>query len=111
MSWTEDPSASGPGRPPESQARSRGAKIVVAAIVVVVLVIFVLKNSQPVTLDFVVTSGHPRLIWLIVGCVLIGIATGYFLGRPPRRRAPKPEENRLGTLGDSPGGSTPPKRR
>lgn len=55
------------------------------AIALILLVIFVLRNSRPVRLDFLVTTGHPRLIWLIVGCVLFGAAIGYLLGRPSSR--------------------------
>ncbi|MGH2719768.1 MAG: LapA family protein [Actinomycetota bacterium] len=104
MSFREDPDFSASERPPESKAKSNGAKIVVAAILVVVIVVFVLRNSQRVTLDFIVASGHPRLIWLILGCVLIGVAVGYFLGRPSKPKQPK-ADNLLG-----PGGP-PPKRK
>ncbi|HLI57450.1 MAG TPA: LapA family protein, partial [Actinomycetota bacterium] len=93
--------------PPESKAKSRGAKIVVAAILVVVVVVFVLRNSERVTLDFIVASGHPRMIWLIVGCVLIGVAVGYFLGRPSRPRSSPKGDNPLGP----PGAPRPPKRK
>lgn len=106
MSYMEDPGLP-PGHPPESKAKSRGAKIVVAAILVVVVVVFVLRNSERVKLDFIVASGHPRMIWLIVGCVLIGVAVGYFLGRPSKSRAAK-NENPPGPTG---GGSLAPKHK
>jgi uncharacterized integral membrane protein len=75
-----------PGPPPETPWKDRGAKAAVAAILLVLLVVFVIRNSERVTLNFIVVSGHPRLIWLIVGCVLIGGAAGFFLGRPVRAR-------------------------
>lgn len=99
MSYMENPGGSGASRPPESRAKSNGAKIVVAAILVVIVVVFVLRNSERVTLDFIVASGHPRLIWLILGCVLIGVGVGYFLGRPSK---PKPaNDDPTGPTGDS----------
>ena len=63
----------------------RGGKALVAAAVLVLLVVFVIRNSQRVKVDFIVTSGHPRVIWLIVTCTLLGGAVGFFLGRPSRR--------------------------
>lgn len=82
----------GPPGTPHDAARTRGSKAIVASVLLVLLVVFVIRNSQPVRLDFVVVSGHPRLIWLIVGCILIGGAVGYFLGRPGKPRRPKPAD-------------------
>jgi uncharacterized integral membrane protein len=86
------------GPPPEPPGKGRGTKAVVAAILLVLVVVFVIRNSQRVTLNFIVVSGHPRLIWLIVGCVLIGGAAGFFLGRPARARPRR----------DGKGGKRPP---
>lgn len=85
------PGRHGPGRPGAGTAdRGRGTKALVAAGMLIVLIVFVIRNSGRVRLDFIVTSGHPRLIWLIVGCVLLGGAVGYFLGRPAGRRLHRP---------------------
>jgi len=85
-----------PGLPPVGGAPSppgehgitkgRGGKAVVAAIIVIVAIVFVIGNLNRVRVNFIITSGHPRMIWLIVGCLLIGGITGYFLGRPGRAR-------------------------
>ena len=64
----------------------RAAKVVVAVIAIVLLVVFVLRNSQRVAVDYVVVTGHPRLIWVIVACTILGGAVGFFLGRPARSR-------------------------
>ena len=86
----EDPEASPPsGAHPV--AKGRGGKILALAILVVVLIVFVFQNADPVKVDFLVLTGHPRLIWLIVGCVLAGLAVGYLLGRPA---GPKPKGKR-----------------
>ena len=71
-------------RPPPAQ-RGRGGKALAAAALLILLVVFVLRNSQQVRVDFIVTSGHPRLIWLIVVCILLGGALGFFLRRPSSR--------------------------
>src|SRR2546422_339025 len=55
---------------PTTRERGRGGKALVAAAVLVLLVVFVIRNSHQVRVDFIVTSGHPRLIWLIVVCTL-----------------------------------------
>src|SRR2546421_2442634 len=73
----------GPSSPEQSK---RGAKAVVAALVLVLLIVFVIRNSQHVSVDFIVTQGHFRLIWVIVICSILGGIVGYVLGRPPRSR-------------------------
>ena len=86
----DQPQQSKPDGGPSSP-RGRGGRLVATAIVLVLLIVFVFRNAQPVRLDFIVVSGHPRLIWLIVGCVLVGAAIGFTLARParPRRQAPR----------------------
>ena len=72
----------GPSAPRESK---RGAKAIVAALVLVLLIVFVIRNSQRVSVDFIVTQGHFRLIWVIVICSILGGVVGYLLGRPTKR--------------------------
>ena len=57
----------------------------VAAVGLLVL-IFVLDNAQSVEVRFWGAHSHPRLIWVIVACLLIGFAVGYLVGHPGRRK-------------------------
>jgi uncharacterized integral membrane protein len=85
-----------PGGPPPDEmelARRRRRKRLVRAGVIgllgLLLIIFVIQNSQHVPVRFWGFHSQPRVIWLIVGCLAIGGAVGYFIGRPGRRRTKK----------------------
>jgi len=62
--------------------RRRAAKAVVGLTVLVVLVLFVVWNSQPGEVNFVFGKAHPRMIWVMVACAVLGGVLGYLLGRP-----------------------------
>jgi uncharacterized integral membrane protein len=91
-----NPTPSIPVGPPAPQESKRGAKAIVAALVLVLLIVFVIRNSQRVSVDFIVTQGHFRLIWVIVICSILGGVVGYLLGRPPKRT----RHQRKGRSGD-----------
>jgi uncharacterized integral membrane protein len=63
----------------------RLAKTIFALVIIVGLIIFVLQNAEPVPIRFFVTTAHPRLIWVLVGCAVLGGMAGYLVGRPGRR--------------------------
>ena len=83
----------GPPRDDMELARRRRRKRIVRAgffgLVGLLLIIFVVQNSQHVPVRFWGFHSQPRVIWLIVGCLAIGGAVGYFIGRPGRRRTKK----------------------
>jgi uncharacterized integral membrane protein len=86
----------GPGGPPpddlELARRRRNRRLArtgVVGLFGLLLIIFVIENSQTVNVRFWGVHSHPRLIWVIVGCLAIGGAVGYFIGRPGRRRGNK----------------------
>ena len=65
--------------------QARVAKVLVAAAIVVLLVIFIIDNAQPVKVNFVFLSRHPRLIWVMFVCAGLGGIAGYLIGKPGRQ--------------------------
>jgi uncharacterized integral membrane protein len=53
---------------------------------VAAVVVLVVQNSQRVRLRFWFVTGHVRLIWVIVVCLVVAGAAGYVVGRRGRRR-------------------------
>ena len=93
------PSSPGQSEPDASLAevararRRRVARAVAAVVLVIVLVLFIVANSQPVEADFLVFKAHPRLIWVMVTCSVLGIVLGYLLGRPGHEGKPKKKKD------------------
>jgi uncharacterized integral membrane protein len=93
-----EPSATGAGEPtPAGRAepehslaevararRRRVAKAVGVVLLFVLLVLFIVANSQPVEVNYLFFKAHPRLIWVMVTCAVLGGVLGYMLGRPGR---------------------------
>jgi uncharacterized integral membrane protein len=79
--------------------RRRATKAVAALVVFVLLVLFIVANAQPVEVNFLVGTFHPRLIWVMVTCAVLGGFLGYLLGRPGNEAKPK---KRKGDGGGSP---------
>ena len=66
----------------------------------VLLVLFIVGNAQPVEVNFLFGTFHPRLIWVMVTCAVLGGILGYLLGRPGHEAKSKKRK------GDG-GGSSP----
>ena len=62
--------------------RRRATKAIAALAVFVALMLFVVGNAQPVEVNFLFGTFHPRLIWVMVTCAVLGGILGYLLGRP-----------------------------
>ena len=75
---TERPSAR---RLDPRMARALGLLIVIGLAVAVVV-----QNSQRVTIRFLFITGHVRLIWVLVVCLVVAGAIGFVAGRRARRR-------------------------
>ena len=78
----------------EEQPQPRGrrgstVKIVVGLAVLVLFVVFVTQNSREVDVNLVFVTARIRLIWVFLGCALIGGAVALLLGRPGRRASRK----------------------
>ena len=59
--------------------RIAAAKGIVALLLLVLFVVLVIRNSQPVVVDFIFVLGRPRLIWVILACAALGGVIGYLL--------------------------------
>jgi uncharacterized integral membrane protein len=77
------------------QRRLMATKGLVFLALVALAAVFVIQNSQRVRVHFWFVSGHPRLIWVILACVVVGLVFGYVLGRSRRgrRRERRPEKS------------------
>ena len=53
--------------------RARAVRGVAVLVVVVAAVIFVVQNSQPVKVHLWLVTGHPRLIWVVLASLVVGI--------------------------------------
>ena len=62
--------------------RRRVAKAVGGLVLFVLLLLFIVANSQPVEVNFLFFKAHPRLIWVMVTCAVLGGVLGYMVGRP-----------------------------
>jgi uncharacterized integral membrane protein len=87
---------------PEPPKRDRGTivKLIVALVLLILFIIFVAGNSRQVTIDLVFTTAQVALIWVFLGCALIGALIAFLLGRPARRNTRKYIQELERRLGD-----------
>ena len=78
--------------PPERRLdrddRNTALKVGLVLLIVVLFVLFIIQNSNPVTVDFVFFQSRIRLVWVFLACALVGAFTAWLAGRA-RRRAQK----------------------
>jgi uncharacterized integral membrane protein len=60
--------------------------VIAGVLVLLWLIAFVVKNNDPVKIDFVLFSTHARLIWLLILLLGIGFLGGVFGSQLYRRR-------------------------
>jgi uncharacterized integral membrane protein len=65
--------------------QGRLVKVLVGLIIAVILIVFILTNSQAVTVNFVFVKRKPPLIWVMFGCAVLGGILGYLVGRPGKQ--------------------------
>ena len=77
-----------PSAPPDEDRNQSQLWVLLGGLVLVFayIVAFVIANSDPVEISFVIFSARTSLIWLIVLSVAIGIAGGVLLSQLYRRR-------------------------
>lgn len=75
----------GRGRIEEGDARTI-AKIAAIALGVALLLVFIVENTDQVTVSFVFFEAEISLIWVIVLSAVVGWVVGFMLARLIRRR-------------------------
>jgi uncharacterized integral membrane protein len=68
----------------EARQRDRLLKFAQLTLIAIVFITFVLQNATPVNVHFLLFSVNIRLIWVIFGTGLLGVAAGYLIGRPDK---------------------------
>jgi uncharacterized integral membrane protein len=82
--------AEGPGHEELELARRRRRRLIRAGLLlvaVVAVIVFVVENSQPVQVHLWFVTRRPRLIWVVLSCLVIGMLVGYVLSAPERKAA------------------------
>ena len=65
--------------------RRRAAQLVSILVIVAILVVFIVRNSQRVPIDFVFFERRSRLIWIMLACAVLGGIVGFIAGRPGKQ--------------------------
>jgi uncharacterized integral membrane protein len=69
--------------------QARLGKLTVVIVILIGLIVFILQNSQPVQVELLFTTIHPRLIWVLLACAtiggILGGIVGYLIARPSRK--------------------------
>jgi uncharacterized integral membrane protein len=75
-----------PSGPVEDWQPRLYAIVIGCVLIVLWLIAFIVKNNDPVKIDFVLFSAHARLIWLLILLVGIGFLGGVLGSQLYRRR-------------------------
>lgn len=79
----------------EAERAERLVKVAQLTLIAIIFITFVLQNADPVDVNFLVFSLNIRLIWVIVGCAVLGGVAGYLIGRPEKSlRAMLPQKEK-----------------
>jgi uncharacterized integral membrane protein len=62
------------------------AVVIGLVLIVLWLIAFIVKNNDPVKIDFVLFSAHARLIWLFILLIAVGFLGGVLGSQLYRRR-------------------------
>jgi uncharacterized integral membrane protein len=76
-----------PSGPVEDWQPRLYAIVIGLVLIVLWLIAFIVKNNDPVKIDFVLFSTHARLIWLFILLIAIGFLGGVLGSQLYRRRS------------------------
>ena len=88
MHERRDPKEQHPTQRMDREERGAAVKIAIALLLVILFVLFIVRNSRPIGVDFVFFDITVRLVWVFLACAVIGGIIAWLVGRP-RRRAQK----------------------
>jgi uncharacterized integral membrane protein len=74
-----------PERRLDREQRTAALKVGVGLFLLIIFVLFIMRNSHLVRVDFVFFDTRARLIWVFLACALIGSIITWLVGRPRRR--------------------------
>jgi uncharacterized integral membrane protein len=77
-----------PAERPRKVEPGTAIKVGAGLFLLVIFILFIIQNSNPVEVNFVFFRANIRLIWVFLGCAVIGGIIAWLIGRP-RRRAMK----------------------
>ena len=68
----------------ETHRRERLTRVFQLTLIAIVFMVFVLQNAEAVPVELLFFSLNIRLIWVIVGCGILGGIAGYVIARPEK---------------------------
>jgi len=77
------------GRDPARRRDRRRAfaRLIAIVVVVVLAAVFIVQNLHPVTVHLWLVHRQLGLVWVIAGCLVAGLAIGYWVGWQGHRQA------------------------
>jgi len=78
----------------ERARRGRIAKVVVGLILLVILILFVSTNLDSTRVHFVFFTANAPLIWVMLGCAILGGVVGFLVGKPGKQIGRSKDERR-----------------
>ncbi len=84
------------GRPTPKRGITHSPKFWLGAALAIVFLVFVGQNHDKVPVHYVFFTKDSYLIWVMVGCGMIGFVVGWLWGRPARVIAKRGRKGRKG---------------
>jgi len=84
------------GRPTANGGIMRSPKFWLGATLAIVFLVFVAQNHDKVPVHYVFFTKDSYLIWVMLGCGIIGFVVGWLWGRPARVISKRSRKDRKG---------------